>query len=52
MSEDEKLRFILIVSAVVMALVVHRFLERGQAFAHPSTGVRYFAPSGFGFGGD
>jgi len=51
MSADEKLRFILIVSAVVAALAVHRFLETSHALAHP-TGVRFFAPSGFGFGGD
>ena len=51
MSEDEKLRFILIVSAIVAALAVHRSLETGYALAHP-TGVRFFAPSGFGFGGD
>ena len=31
MSEDEKLRFILIMSAVVAALAVHRFLETSQA---------------------
>ena len=49
MTEDEKLRFILIVSAIVAALAVHRFLETSQALAH-STGVRFFAPSGFGFG--
>ena len=52
MSEDEKLRFILIVSAIVAALAVHRFLETGQARAHPSMGVRFFAPSGFGFSSD
>ena len=52
MSEDEKLRLILIMSAVVAALAVHRFLETSQAVARPSTGVRYFAPSGFGFGSD
>src|SRR3954452_17717864 len=45
MTEDEKLRFILIVSAMVAALAVHRFLETSQALAH-STGVRFFAPSG------
>ena len=51
MSEDEKLRFILIVSAVVAALAVHRVLDISHALAHP-TGVRFFAPTGFGVGGD
>ncbi len=37
MTEDEKLRFILIVSAIVAALAVHRFLDTSQALAH-STG--------------
>src|SRR3954467_947 len=45
MTEDEKLRFILIVSAIVAALAVHRFLDTSHALAHP-TGVRFFAPSG------
>ena len=51
MTEDEKLRFILIVSAIVAALAVHRFLRPAKPLAH-STGVRFFAPSGFGFGLD
>jgi len=46
MSEDEKLRFILIVSAIVAALAVYRFLDTSQAVARPSTGLRFFAPSG------
>ena len=50
MTEDEKLRFIVIVSAIVAALAVHRFLDTSQALAH-STGVRFFALSGSGFGG-
>jgi len=41
MREDEKLRFILITSAIVAALVVHRFLDTHQALACPSTGVRF-----------
>ena len=47
MTEDEKLRFILIVSAIVAALAVHRFVEGSPASAQ-STGVRYFTPSGVG----
>ena len=47
MTEDEKLRFIVIVSAIVAALVVHRFLETSWAVAQPA-GVRYFTPSGVG----
>ena len=47
MTEDEKLRFILIVSAIVAALVVHRFLETSWAVAQP-VDVRYFMPSGVG----
>ena len=31
MSKDEKLRFILIVSAIVAALAVHRFVESSHA---------------------
>jgi len=51
-TEDEKLRFILIVSAIVTALAVHRFLDSSsQALAH-STDVRVFAPSGFGLGAE
>ena len=51
MTEDEKLRFIVIVSAIVAALAMHRFLDTSQALAH-STGARVRAPSGSGFGGD
>ena len=51
MSEDEKLRFILIVSAIVAALAVHRFLETSQALAHP-TGIRFFTSDEFGVGSD
>ncbi len=51
MTEDEKLRFILIVTAIVVALAVHRFLDTSQARARPM-GVRFFAPNGFGFGSD
>jgi hypothetical protein len=52
MQEDEKLRLILAMSAIVAALVVHLFLDTHQALACPSTGVRFFAPSGFGVGSD
>jgi|tagenome__1003787_1003787.scaffolds.fasta_scaffold13085889_1 hypothetical protein len=44
MTEDEKLRIILIVSAIVAALLVHRFIEGGPASAQP-TGVGFFTPS-------
>ena len=40
MSEDEKLRFILIVSAIVAALAVYRFAETSRALAH-STSARF-----------
>ena len=46
-SEDEKLRFILIVSAIVAALAVHRFVEGSPASAQ-SSWVRSFTPSGVG----
>jgi len=36
MTEEEKLRFILIMSAIVAALAVHRFAPLGP-FAHHST---------------
>jgi hypothetical protein len=56
MSEDDKLRFILIVSAIVAALGTHRLLEAADSVPHPSkarpAGVRIFNPSGFGFGRD
>jgi len=39
MREDEKLRFILIVSAIVAALFVHRWMEASPAMAQ-ITGVR------------
>ena len=51
MSEDEKLRFILIVSAIVAALAVHRFIDTSHALAH-STGVHFVAPDEFGVGSD
>ncbi len=51
MSEDGKLRFILIMSAIVAALAVHRFLETSWAVAQ-SVGLRFFAPSEFDFGSD
>jgi hypothetical protein len=51
MSEDEKLRFILIVSAIVAALAVHRFIDTSHALAH-STGVHFIAPDEFGVGSD
>ena len=47
MDEDEKLCFILIMSAIVAALAVHRFVGGSSASAQ-SIGVRYFTPSGFG----
>jgi len=49
-TEADKL-FALIGSAIVATLAVHRFRETSHALAHP-TGVRFFAPSGFGFGSD
>ena len=52
MSEDEKLRFILIVSAIVAALAVHRFIgETTQTLAR-STGVHVFTSDEFGIGSD
>jgi hypothetical protein len=51
MHEDEKLRFILITSAIVAALLVHRFLETSHALAYP-TGVHFFTPDEFGVGSD
>jgi hypothetical protein len=48
MHEDEKLRFILITSAIVAALVVHRLIEVSPAMAQ-GTGVRSFFPAEFGF---
>jgi hypothetical protein len=47
MIEDAKLRFILIVSAIVAALALHRYVESSPANAQ-SIGVRYFTPSGVG----
>ena len=47
MHEDEKLRFILITSAIVAALLVHRFLQTSHALAYP-TGVHFFTPDEFG----
>jgi hypothetical protein len=45
MTEEEKLRLILIVSAIVAALAVHRFGGSRPASAL-SSGVRYFTESG------
>ena len=44
MREDEKLRFILILSAIVAALFVHRWIEASPAMAQ-ITGVRSFSPA-------
>jgi hypothetical protein len=56
MTDDDKLRFILIVSAIVAALAVHRFLEPNSGLAQSmkqhSIGVRSFNPISFGLGRD
>ena len=52
MTKSEKLGFVLIVSALVAALAVHRFIgETTQTLAH-STGVPFFTPDEFGAGSD
>ena len=48
MHEDEKLRFILITSAIVAALAIHRLIEATPATGQV-TGVPYFFPAEFGF---
>ena len=54
MSEDDRLRFILIVSAIVAALGTHRLLEAANIVPQPGearpAGVRAFNPGGFSLG--
>ena len=52
MTTSEKLGFVLIVSAIIAALAVHRSIgETTQTLAR-STGVHFFTPDEFGVGSD